>query len=293
MDYAQSYLSKQNNSLAKWHHFFEHHLGEGFSALPFADLNFAHLKHWTPDQHKAFFYYFAQFNCEALILFEQCLMMTGRLYSKDMPVPTEKQSLEYFAKEEFYHTRAFRRYLAKESVYGFPQESILVHREHRLKTYFAWVLKREPLAIIIPGAKSETYSLYFSKYLGQIFKSSENTFAVLNRMHAEDEASHIQYDYALINSMTDTMSWWRKFRFVLYTFLMILGVQFIVLFGFWTILKKVEPDTGVLRKARALFVVFRWILWDFPPYSQTRKTLKLAYRKQDRFMYRLFAIGAR
>ena len=171
MDYAVSYLQKQKNYLNKWKQFFETDLGLDFKTLQY-DRDFPspvnELSEFSDSEKRHFYCCFSQFNCEALIVFEQCFMFASRILMRTLSENDEKRALHHFHKEEFIHTKAFRSYLRTEKTYLFPEKSLVVHRYHLLKNIFAWILKREPLAIIIPGAKSETYSLFYSKLFGEL-----------------------------------------------------------------------------------------------------------------------------
>ena len=84
MDYAASYLKRQENSLEKWHLFIENNLHSNFHELTYEEtltpfFGSEDWEAWTPDQRRKLFYLFCQFNCEALMTFEQCFMQYERI----------------------------------------------------------------------------------------------------------------------------------------------------------------------------------------------------------------------
>lgn len=297
MDYAASYLEKQNKFLGKWTQFFQADLCESFKPLEYTDKIPSPLEampeaHWNEEEKRHFFYLFAQFNCEALILFEQCLMYASRKLGTSLPNALEKEAILHFAREEFIHTKAFRHYLRREQVYQFPQRSLVVHRCHRLKNLFAWLLKQDPMAIVIPGAKSETYSLFYSKLFERQFGRDGNTFTKLNVLHSEDEVAHVQFDYQFADSVIAKRSLPQQFKFILFTFLTILVIQFIVILGFSQALKELRPHSSFWFRLKTMRRIFRWVLWNFPPYMQTRRSLQATYSQRKHFMYRFFRLGS-
>lgn len=297
MSYAAIYLKKQEHSLEKWDRFLNEDLRNSFVPLSFSEdfpspVEDLGLKSWTPADKRQFYYLFAQFNCEALVIFEQCFMYSSRVLRKQLSNSDEKQALMHFAREEFFHTRAFRRYLAAEAIYNFPQKSLLIHRSHRLKNVFAWILRHEPMAIIIPGAKSETYSLFFTKLLEKFFGKQGNSLTHLNSLHSEDEVFHIQFDYNFADSTVEKRGFLGKLKFVFFTFLMILVIQFIVILGFFQALKMLRPQDSTWTRLCTMKAVFKWVLWSFQPYIQTRRNLQATYRQRKPLMYKLFRLGS-
>lgn len=296
MDYAASYLQKQTDSLDKWKSFIAD-LPKQFEPLEYRE-DFPQPKslfaqwRWSQNEVELFFTLFSQFNCEALVVFEQSLIYAFRKTKPDFPSKIEALAFRHFVREEFYHTKAFRRYLHLEKKMQFPQSSLVLHSCHRLKNAFAWVLCREPLAIIIPGAKSETYSLFYSKLLDKVFATSPNSFRKLNSLHSLDEVHHVGFDYLYIDSIFSKTSLGSKVRFVFYTLINIFLIQFIVLLGMNNLLKKVRPTDSTLQRFKNMFMIFKWTLWNFPPYQQTRRSLRSTYSQKKMWIYKVFKLVA-
>ncbi|WP_413289279.1 hypothetical protein [Bdellovibrio sp. HCB337] len=297
MDYAASYLKRQEHSLDKWYVFMNENLRQNFQELTYEEgltpfFGAEDWNDWTPDQRKKLFQRFCQFNAEALMAFEQCFMYASVQPATLIQDETERKAFFHFVREEFLHTKAFRCYLRAEKAFNFPQDSVFIHRCHRLKNNFAWILKREPFAIIIPGAKSEAYSLFYSKLLERVYKTKTNSFTELNTLHSKDEVFHVQFDYNFVDSLVKNWSLWRQWRFIFYSFLMILNIQFIVILGFMNILKEVAPEKGFFKRTYTMMRFFRWTLWHFVPYQQTRTNLQATYKQRKHFMYLLFRLGS-
>jgi hypothetical protein len=297
MDYAANYLNRQRDSLGKWHHFIEENLHQNFQALTYEEsltpfFGSEDWDSWTPEQRQKLFYLFCQFNCETLMTFEQCFMFASSRQMQFIKSDIERDAYRHFVREEFLHTKAFRHYLRAETAFDFPRKSLFVHRCHRLKNIFAWILKKEPLAIIIPGAKSEAYSLFYAKLLERSFKSKQNSFTDLNTLHSKDEVFHVQFDYNFVESVLKDWSLLKQLRFIFYTFFIILNIQFIVVLGLMNMIKDVAPEMGFLKRVHTVARFFRWTLWHFGPYQQTRLNLKATYGQRKHFMYRLFRLGS-
>lgn len=293
MNYAVSYLSKQNNSDQKWYRFFTEDLQQDFKPLKYVRKMStpAQISSFTESEKEHFYYLFSQFNCEALIVFEQCLMLASRTLKNSLQNESEKKALLHFVREEFLHTRAFKRYLGTESVYNYPQNSLVVHRCHRLKNIFAWILKKDPMAIIVPGLKSETYSLFYTKLLCRYPEIKESTFSKLNQLHSEDETAHVQFDYDFVESVYDRRSLVGKIKFFAATYLMIFFIQFIVLLGFQRIIKNIRPRITRLGGLFLLIKIFRWVLWNFQPYIQTKRNLKSLFKQRKHRLYKILSPG--
>ena len=297
MDYAAAYLKKQNNSAKKWYDFFREHLKNEFKTLEYVPTTFTPFTAlpnlaWSESELQRLYYYFAQINSECLIIFEQCFMLSSRKMNHVDLVPHKKEAITLFAREEFLHTQAFRRYMKRESFYHWPQESLIVHSCHRLKNTLAWILKKEPYAIVIPGAKAETYTLFYSKYLQTIFGANENTYTYLNAIHSIDEITHVQFDYPFVEEEAQRRGFLGQMKLVFYTLLVIACVQFIFILGFNNVLKKIRPGLSFFQKLAIIRNAFQLMLRNFEPYIQTRRSLRATYSQRPHFMYKFFRIAA-
>lgn len=297
MSHASRYLKIQTDSIDKWRQFnAQLEQGSFFKSDSLALAEFtkemaaSKFLNLNPEQQKKLAICFLKFGCEALMVFEQCFMYAHRVIRKKNWDPEQKKAFDLFVKEEFYHTKAFRKYLISEALFDFPKQSTILRKSRWLKNTFAWILKREPFAIILPGAKSEVFSLYMTQYMEKFFPAKNFTYSELHRIHSLDEAYHVAIDYELVQKYFENKTFLRKAKFIFFNYVLIFFIQFIVICGFNNAAEQIFHRPSKLFKARFIFQLFRWTLWNFQPYSKTKVHLKNVYKNQKDFYIR--AVGA-
>lgn len=293
MNYSERYLQSQTDSIAKWPDFLNKHSKSTFKGIECPDsfLKQFMAMGFTRPESERIFIGMMQFFCEALVIFEEGLMFSQRLL-KSSPswVELSQKTYHLFCKEEFYHSKAFRHYLNLDQGMTYPSQSLVLRKARWLKNAMAWTIRKEPLSIILPGLKSETFSLYLHNYLKELFASQDNTLMELHRLHYQDEAFHVSVIHELVQTYFLQKGFFRKLKFVFFNFIMIFLVQFIVIISYKNLSRQVFPKGGAMKRFIFIAKMFSWTLWQFPPYQQTKKNLKRYYKSKKDFYFRL--IGA-
>ncbi len=284
------YQEKHKDSLTKWRLFLKNwnldqsplEFDQAAAFLETTNQSFA-LSH---SEQRTLFYHFHQLHCEYLIFFEQCLMfaafqMRGTQHLK------RDQDLKHFSTEEFYHTKAFRKYLMSERYFSYPKNQFQSAHGSLFRKVYAQVLKLEPWAILLPGAKSE---IYFLQYFKHNLSRRSSFFQKLNQLHSADEVHHIPFDFALINSMLSQRKPGGQFSFWLGTTVLIILNQFLVIGSFYKMVDVSLPERSWAFKIRYFLILSRLQLRG-PVYEQTRKALRTLYSRETRPIFWFLRYG--
>lgn len=279
-----SYQVKHKDSLYKWRQLLLQWNSE-MNELPYDDS--CHIlitpegnKGLTATEQRRLFYNYHQMHGELLIFFEQCLMASAYFVRDHLP-PANRNDLAHFSQEEFYHTRCFRKYLTADTNFLYPKLKFLLRPHMWTRKLYIQILKLEPWAILIPGAKSEIYFLQYFKFS---LKDSDSFYGKLNQIHSADEVHHIPFDFQLLNNMLETRSVFGQFQFWLMTTLLIFLNQFLVLSSFWKMARATLPERSLCGK----FLVYAKLCHQQvrgDTYAHTRRALKAIYLKQDKKVF--------
>ncbi len=269
MDFAVTYLMHQKNALQKWREaavIASSDLREFERPDDLTPFSGTHFYQQLSETEKTKLYDgFLQMTAEAFIVFEQMLLKSNQVIQKKYKRDLRTQAMKAFALEEFYHLRAYRQFL-NESRTGFWPESLISRQSHGLKFIYAWLLEMEPLCILIPGAKSEVFSLQYTKYLRKCFGTQSTSWSELNIKHAMDEVHHVGFDFNFFNSYVSSMSLVFKIRVWLFTFIMIVAIQFIVLISGVRLMRLSFGDRSIVSRYALTFRFFQWAVNRFEPY---------------------------
>ncbi len=214
-DFCEKYLAINQDSKERWNHFFEEQSANRFGSLPLhLELIPLHdqkiFSKFSDVEKNSLFWGFIQINAEALVLLEQ-LLVAGMRHGGKFKNLSTKSASEKFAGEELLHSRVFRRFLRTGQHFFWPQGSLILHGFSIRKKIMLYLAKHHTAAILLPGAKSETYSLCYSKFLKKVYcDASKLDWVEINRLHALDEASHVPFDYELFHEEMRSMSFYEK-----------------------------------------------------------------------------------
>ena len=279
-----SYQVKHKDSLLKWRQLLLGWNSE-MNGLPYEESSQILI---TPEDNKTLtaveqqrlFYNYHQMHGELLVFFEQCLMASA-YFLRDHLSPVLKSDLAHFSQEEFYHTRCFRKYMTADKNFLYPKIKFLLQPHNLNRKLYIKILKLEPWAILIPGAKSEIYFLQYFKFS---LKESNSFYRKINQIHSADEVHHIPFDFQLLNSMLESRSILGHFKFWAMTTALILLNQFLVLSSFWKMVRITLPE----RSQWSQIVIFCKLSYQQlrgPMYAQTRKALKVVYLQQSKKVF--------
>jgi hypothetical protein len=235
---------------------------------------------------------FIQFTAEALIFLE-LLLYEGLISLKKSQDNEElKLASEKLMAEEKLHTQAFLRFLKKDCS-AFPHKSYLLRNNSTFKNSFLWLARNFPVALALPAAKVEAYTIFYSQALDRAYGGAENSWSKLNSLHLSDETHHVGYEFQMYEC--EMRRYWGPFKIIpiFATLIAILFFQVCFLIGCWRMVKLEVPRLSFFRHIYYVGSLGKWILRNFQPYRETRKFIKTQFtlRKPSygflfRFMYK-------
>lgn len=209
---------------------------------------------------------FIKLNAEALIVLEQALLVGMRSFGPARTRQEERASATKLAWEEYYHTRAFRTFLAREKSLCWRDDSLFLFRNRRCRRWLAFLARRAPLALCIPGAKIEAFSLHYSQHVKEAFGGWEaNSWAKIQHLHMLDEAQHVPVQFALYRRGCPRGL--KGLGVVAGTLAFVLILQVLLLTGNWRMVCAAMPSRSFPARVRWTFRIARWCVREFPPYA--------------------------
>jgi hypothetical protein len=227
--------------------------------------------------------YFCQFNAEMFILLESLLLIGFRRLSREISEPQGVQLLNTVVRDEYRHARAFRKFLREESALDWPRTQIVLNRGKWLKKIMVGIVLRAPMAMALPGAKIEAYSVHYGKYLEDRYKEEQGVspsaiqWLKLNHLHMLDEVFHVPHEFELFKLCFGQRS----------RALTLFGTLFFVLFLQWALISSTWKMLGITlerptfkRKLVLTAKIGRWVVRRFPPYDATRRQIRRQFETQ-------------
>ncbi len=233
---------------------------------------------------------FMQINAEVIIHLEQGLLVSAReMRRRGQKIDAE---LAEFIHDEIVHIDVFRDYLQRSFQGRWREHSLLLFKRDRYRRFCAWLYRWEPLCVFLPGAKSELYAVQYHQALRQHGVSASSQWGALVKLHAEDEASHIRKDFALLRDELSRMGPGRRLKLVLATLLCVLMTQWSLLLPTWRLVSRVFRRHSLLVRIRRTLQFVGWVLWVHPAFPSTRKIFRrLLAKESDRFFKRFAFLG--
>jgi hypothetical protein len=288
--FAKKFTSRSEDTLAKWKalkpEFYQKRVAVAPPLVPFYGTKiYATL---SQQERTDLGELFLRFNAEALIIFEQFLLCASRSLIATAQDPKLARAIELFRREELAHITGFRRFLQGHFPGEYRNQDLVMGLSRGLKNAMAWVTLWEPLSFVIPGSKSETYSIYFARYLVKHAVDLTDPWIIINQMHLLDEVHHVAFDFDFFDNRLMPASFLKRAKVVVATLMMIVLVQLILAVGGWNLIQR-----GLRRRTRwQRFVLFghfiHWVLRTFPPYPSTRAQLAGTFRRREFRLFRLF-----
>lgn len=230
---------------------------------------------------------FMQFNGEALVLLELILCEGMKSVVRDAAHPTLAAAAKKLIVEEVDHTKAFLRFL-KNDCPQFPQKSYVLRDNKLFKNSFLWIARNHPLALALPGAKIETYVIFYGKALLKAFQKRPNDWSKLNELHLLDEVHHIGYEFDLYAEEMASLSWVKKVTALFWTLVVVLYFQICFLIGCFRIVSYEMPNLNLRQKLAWTMRLGKWTLRHFEPYRLTRGYLKNQFEGRQVYAGRFF-----
>jgi hypothetical protein len=238
--------------------------------------------HGTPEfvelseaEKRRLYLYFIQWVAEFLIVLEGLLAIAFR------KLPGNAKAARILG-EEFLHGRAFRRFLRNEKVLGYPARRVFLKRQPLAQRVLTAIFRRFPLAMAIPGAKIEAFSISYSKLLKNAMGDPQAcTWSKLNWLHLMDEALHVPHEFELYNEEFDRHGWSGRLGTVAGTWIFFAFLQWMLIRGCfrmaWTSL---EPSSGFWRRLSLSWKTLLWASYVFPPSRYMRTSTQSHYRER-------------
>lgn len=139
------------------------------------------------------------------------------------------------------------------------------------------IVVRAPMAMALPGAKIEAYSVHYGRYLEEQYRAEQGLSASsvqwlkINHLHMLDEVFHVPHEFELFrlcfsaSSRTLTMGG---------TLFFVLFLQWALISSTWKMLEISLERPTFAKKLILTAKIGRWVVRRFPPYDATRKQIR-------------------
>ncbi|MGZ3790067.1 MAG: hypothetical protein ACXVLQ_16135 [Bacteriovorax sp.] len=238
-------------------------------------------------RHKLFFEY-TKLVAEALILFEQILVYGVRhLYRESDSLDLEARlALHQLAVEELYHSQGFRHFLHSNEVFHWNEKKIYADSK-RLKNTLAFIVKKAPACVFLPGAKLEAFTLSYYRMIKKYYPDhSANSWIKINYIHQIDEAFHLPLEFDLHDSLIQKAG---HLKTVIGAIFFVLIMQVALIIGSYKIINNVFPESGPFKKIRWMMKMAKWAVRTTPAYQEARQMTKQQFEKKRPKWGRVFA----
>lgn len=233
----------------------------------------------TPKQRHRLFFEYLKLVGEALVLFEQILVYGVRALEKDFKniSPEASASLKQFAFEELYHSQAFRHFLHSNVVFNWDQKKIYAD-SRKLKNAIAWIVKKTPACVFLPGAKLEAFTLSYYRMIKKYYPDNrQNSWVHLNHIHQVDEAFHLPLEFDLHDSIFEKAGPVRTF---LGTIAFVLIMQVALIIGSYKVIHYAMPEYSTVKKIRWMMKMAKWAVRTTPAYQEARQMTKTQFERK-------------
>ncbi|MBY0517833.1 MAG: diiron oxygenase [Bacteriovoracaceae bacterium] len=243
----------------------------------------------SDEQKRELAWGFVQLNAEVIIHLEQGLLLSSKVLEK-RGLKLD-QGMKEFISDEILHIDEFRKFLSEESKGCWPETSFFLHQKSWSRKFCAWLYRWEPLAVFLPGAKSEIYAVQYHVALSKNSKI-ENRWASLVKHHAIDEASHIAKDFELLRDEIQKMTLIQRVRLHVATLMCVLMTQVCLISPAWKLMSRVFYKENTFKKFYLFSKFISWVLWIHPAFPATRKVFsKLIHKESDSYFKHFAFLG--
>jgi len=280
-NYFNSYIKDVNNFKKKWNDFSLHPqmslTDDAYrdELTPFYGLDtFNTLS--SEVKHKLFYEYL-KFLSEVQIYFEQIVVYAFRsLRQRYKLEEKDKVIVNKFIYEEVYHSLAFRDFLSSQKAFDWPTE-YNVPKFKKLRSLMCLCIKLNPLAVTLPGAKLEAFTVEYSKLIKKVYKNNhENSWSLINHYHHIDESFHVGVEMHLYKKYIGTKS---SILTLVSTLAFVLFLQIILFAGCRNIVKRSFPKMGRLKTILWTLKMGKWAVRDLPPYRKALTVTEANFKK--------------
>jgi hypothetical protein len=228
----------------------------------------------TETEKRGLYLGFIQFKAEFFILLEGLILFAMRSLRAD---PKSRR----LSQEEILHSQAFRWFLRKEKALPFTHGALMLRRGRPILSAVIALVRAVPLAMSLPGAKVEAYSVAYSQFLrSQHGAEDASSWVKLNWLHLLDEVHHVPFEFEIHEAVFQSLGPWGKAR-------TILGIS--LFFGFlqWILISSClllgwrSLGGGPARRALLALATVYWAARSFPPTRRMREMMR-AHAKSRR-----------
>lgn len=277
-----SYLLHQENFRDKWRHFHlsemrfskEHYVPE-LTPMFGTDL----FNNLSIDKRHRLFFEYAKLVAEALVLFEQILVFGVWHLKKDTHYldPEALRSLDQFAKEELYHSQGFRHFLHSHPVFQWQDKKIYADSK-TLKNTIAFIVKKAPACVFLPGAKLEAFTLSYYRMIKKYYPDNrENSWIHINHIHQIDETFHLPLEFDLHDSIVEKAG---PIKTMFGAILFVIIMQFALIIGSYKVIRNVFPESSFLKKIQWMIKMAKWAVRTSPAYTEARLITKQQFQNK-------------
>jgi hypothetical protein len=221
------------------------------------------------------YYDFARFNTEMFIFFED-LFSDGFKEAIALEKVSEKTKIavNHLIDEERAHTEAFMSLILSEHQLGWYYKNSVV-RSKLIKKFANWIVKNEPIAVLITGAKAEAFSVNYSKYLKKICGSYDfNRHTQVHYLHLLDEVHHVPFQLDLYDEIMASADGMKKARILLFTILFFILMQFVLLKSAFHMISRSLTRLNIFNKIGLTLRMASWTIKNFPPIRDSKEQIR-------------------
>jgi len=232
------------------------------------------------DKRHKFFFEYIKLVAEGLVLFEQLLAFGIWHFRKNAKFLDEEvlASLSQFALEEHYHSQGFRHFLYVHDVFDWKNNKIYADSS-RLKKLFAFVIKKAPTCVFLPGAKLEAFSVCYYKMIKKYYTAEEmNSWVHLNYIHQIDEAFHIPLEFDLHNSVISNAG---PVKTIIGSISFILLLQIALIQGSYKVISNVFPEYSFPKRIFWMIKMARWSVRTSSAYKEARQIVRQQFNSKN------------
>lgn len=219
---------------------------------------------------ESFYLAFIIMIAECQITFEQSLLLTKKLRLDD----TLSRGIYKFQREELAHSLAYRHFLNHCSKLEWEKNALLLGRSRLIRKMIYFWVKKYPKSLYLVGAKSEIFSLCYSKFIDKHLPVDDD-WRLINKYHFEDELHHIPFAMKVHDQFHRN----NPIGVIFSSYVMFLFVQFINITACYNLVKNIFPHFSFFKKMKTTMQIGLWIVRDFEAYIETRKILKNNLKK--------------
>ena len=228
-------------------------------------------------------------NAEAFLWLEQLLLLSFRRYLRASLEPSTQIELKKLLREEFYHTKAFRDFLRTEKELEWKNNSYMIFNRKHFRNTLAWLFKKFPLALSLPGAKLESYSIYYAQELKEIYGSWEaNSLTALHKFHVEDELTHVPFQFDFYNEIFYKGIGGTRAGIFFATSFFFLIMQYAQMSSGHLMMRRAFPDKSGFYRFGKVLQFWLWVVFHTAPYKKSRRRTSELFRTKKPVLRRAF-----